>query len=115
MTYELHLRSLLRFGFSRKDSILQDLLIKAVRLAGRHDVVFPAGTDGRRAVLYKIIDCVYVIGLRIGFELTRARLTPVIQLFFAMFDRVPLMETHQDVPRECSAFSGGTCESKTPV
>ncbi|VDP85907.1 unnamed protein product [Echinostoma caproni] len=80
-----------------QDSSLQDLLIKAVRLAGRHDVSFPAGATGRRAVLYKIIDCIYVIGLRIGFELTRVRLTSLIQLFFAMFDRVPLVETHQEL------------------
>ncbi|THD25451.1 putative inactive serine/threonine-protein kinase lvsG [Fasciola hepatica] len=94
-----------------QDSTLQDLLIKAIRLAGRHDVVFPGGTDGRRAVLYKIIDCIYVIGLRIGFELTRARLTSVIQLFFALFDRVPLMETRQEVANTAE----GTTESNLAI
>ncbi|CAL8102148.1 unnamed protein product [Calicophoron daubneyi] len=72
-----------------EESSIQDLLIKAIRIAGRHDVTFPGGVVGRQACLYKIIDCIYVLGLRVGFEMTRTQLTPLFQLFFALFDRVP--------------------------
>ncbi|CAH8831396.1 unnamed protein product [Trichobilharzia szidati] len=71
-----------------QESVLQDVLIKAVRISGRFDISFPGGVVGRRAVLYKFIDVVFVIGLRVGFELARTQLTSIFQVFFALFDRV---------------------------
>lgn len=57
-------------------------------MSGRLDISFPGGVIGRRAVLYKFINVVYIIGLRVGFELTRTQLTSIFQVFFALFDRV---------------------------
>ncbi|CAH8446385.1 unnamed protein product [Schistosoma intercalatum] len=71
-----------------QESIIQDILIKAVQMSGRLDISFPGGVIGRRAVLYKFINVVYIIGLRVGFELTRTQLTSIFQVFFALFDRV---------------------------
>ncbi|CAH8443535.1 unnamed protein product [Schistosoma turkestanicum] len=71
-----------------QESVIQDILIKAIQMSGRLDISFPGGVIGRRAVLYKFINVVYIIGLRVGFELTRAQLTSIFQVFFALFDRV---------------------------
>ncbi|CAH8484296.1 unnamed protein product [Schistosoma rodhaini] len=71
-----------------QESIIQDILIKAVQMSGRLDISFPGGVIGRRAILYKFINVVYIIGLRVGFELTRTQLTSIFQIFFALFDRV---------------------------
>ncbi|KAK4472489.1 hypothetical protein MN116_003737 [Schistosoma mekongi] len=71
-----------------QESVLQDILIKAVQISGRLDVNFPGGVIGRRAILYKFINVVFVIGIRVGFELSRTQLTSIFQVFFALFDRV---------------------------
>ncbi|KAF5401222.1 hypothetical protein PHET_04763, partial [Paragonimus heterotremus] len=72
-----------------QDSVLQDLLTQVIRIAGRHDCSYPGSSRGRRALLYRLIDCIYVLGRRVGFELTRTHLTSLFQMFFALFDRVP--------------------------
>ena len=41
----------------------------------------------RRVLLTKLLDLVYLIGLRIGEEMARAHLTPVCTAFFAAFDK----------------------------
>ncbi|CAH8487059.1 unnamed protein product [Heterobilharzia americana] len=71
-----------------QESVIQDALIKAVKMSSRFDISFPGTVIGRRAILYKFIDTVFIIGLRVGFELTRTQLTSVFQVFFALFDRV---------------------------
>ncbi|KAF7233022.1 hypothetical protein EG68_08787 [Paragonimus skrjabini miyazakii] len=72
-----------------QDSVLQDLLTQAIRIAGRHDCSYPGSSRGRRVLLYRLIDCIYVLGRRVGFELTRTHMTSLFQMFFALFDRVP--------------------------
>ncbi|KAF8562322.1 hypothetical protein P879_11190, partial [Paragonimus westermani] len=71
-----------------QDSLLQDLLTQVIRIVGRHDCSYPGSSRGRRALLYRLIDCIYVLGRRVGFELTRTHMTSLFQMFFALFDRV---------------------------
>jgi len=47
-------------------------------------------------ICYKIIDALYVISLRIGFEMTRDHMTFVLQKFFAAFNRVYEQIEHTD-------------------
>lgn len=56
-------------------------------VCGRVDRCFPSGQCGRLALLYKTIDCIYVLGIRLGFELTRRQMTELVQLLFSLFDR----------------------------
>ncbi|VDL99896.1 unnamed protein product [Schistocephalus solidus] len=72
---------------STLDRILHQCLMGAMTIAGRLDSTFPSGVVGRRALIYKIIDAVYVIGVLVGFENTRNQITDAFRLFFSLFDR----------------------------
>ena len=67
-------------------------------------VSFPGSSVARRALCYKIIDALYLISLRIGFEMTRQHMTYILQKFFASFNRVYdenfLKENHQESKME---------------
>ncbi|KER23469.1 hypothetical protein T265_08636 [Opisthorchis viverrini] len=78
-----------------RDSTLQDILHKSIRISGRLDSPFPCGSVGRLAVLYRVIDCIYVVGMRVGFEMTRTHMTSLFQVFFALFDRVAALNEQE--------------------
>lgn len=59
----------------------------ALTLAGRLDASFPSRAHGRLALIYKILDCIYVLGVRLGFEIVRNQMTELIQFLFSLFDR----------------------------
>jgi hypothetical protein len=46
---------------------------------------------------FKLLDSVYVIGLRIGEEMARNLLTALCSDFFAAFDKVHLEESHDQL------------------
>ncbi|GAA50868.1 probable inactive serine/threonine-protein kinase lvsG, partial [Clonorchis sinensis] len=105
-----------------RDSTLQDILHKSIRISGRLDSPFPCGSVGRLAVLYRVIDCIYVVGMRVGFEMTRTHMTSLFQVFFALFDRVaalneqeksrkPTGETTTEQPNNESSCTTGDFES----
>ena len=65
-----------------------DVLLPVIRLASSRRVSFPCGSRTRRVLCHKVIDILYIIGVRIGFEYTRQIMAPLLQRFFASFDRV---------------------------
>ncbi|KAL5108597.1 WD repeat-containing protein 81 [Taenia crassiceps] len=70
-----------------QEPIISVCLTGALTLAGRLDADFPSGSRGRLALLYKTLDCIYVLGVRLGFEIVRSQMTELIQLLFSLFDR----------------------------
>ena len=73
---------------SLQDTILNEIILPLLRLTSSLSLCFPSGSHSRKIVLYRIIDVIYLIGLRIGFEMTRKQMSFVLQRFFASFDRV---------------------------
>jgi hypothetical protein len=51
-------------------------------------VVFSGGWQQRQMLAYKLLDSVYMIGLRIGEEMARSILTELCSDFFSAFDKV---------------------------
>ena len=49
---------------------------------------FPSGHTVRSVIMYKLIDVLYILGLRLGFEMTRRHMTNSLQTFFKPFDHV---------------------------
>ncbi len=47
---------------------------------------FPSGSKGRQAVCYKLVDVLYLLSLRIGFDMTREYMTDILKDFFAIFN-----------------------------
>ncbi|KAM3180364.1 hypothetical protein ACTXT7_016423, partial [Hymenolepis weldensis] len=70
-----------------QEPIISTCLTGALKLSGRLDVCFPSGSVGRLALLCKTLDCIYVLGVRLGFEIVRSQMTELIQLLFSLFDR----------------------------
>nr|CDS28633.2 wd40 repeat [Hymenolepis microstoma] len=70
-----------------QEPIISTCLTGALKLSGRLDVGFPSGYVGRLALLCKTLDCIYVLGVRLGFEIVRSQMTELIQLLFSLFDR----------------------------
>ncbi|VDO05941.1 unnamed protein product [Rodentolepis nana] len=70
-----------------QEPIISTCLTGALKLTGRLDVGFPSGSIGRLALLCKTLDCIYILGVRLGFEIVRSQMTELIQLLFSLFDR----------------------------
>ncbi|CDI97412.1 wd40 repeat [Echinococcus multilocularis] len=70
-----------------QEPIISVCLTGALTLVGRLDASFPSGSRGRLALLCKSLDCIYVLGVRLGFEMVRRQMTELIQLLFSLFDR----------------------------
>lgn len=70
-----------------QEVLFKDILLPAIKIAASAYVGFPSKSKGRRVLLYKILDVLYVISLRIGFENTRERMTYTLQKFFAAFSK----------------------------
>lgn len=68
--------------------MISEAIKPVLRLVSSMTTSFPSGFLVRSIILYKIIDVLYVIGLRLGFEMTRQFLTNVLQLFFKPFEQV---------------------------
>lgn len=68
--------------------MFKDMLLPMLKVVSSNHVSFPTGSRGRSIICYKFIDVLYIISLRIGFEMTREHMTFVLQKFFAAFSRV---------------------------
>jgi hypothetical protein len=56
-------------------------------------VVFSGGWQHRQLLAYKLLDAVYMIGLRIGEEMSRSILTDLCSDLFAAFDKGSILWT----------------------
>lgn len=88
---------------------LQDLLIKGIlypiiRLISSFRQTFPHGKHSRCVIAWKLIDTIYLIGLRIGFEMTRKHLSTLLQRFFSCFDKA--YENHPFAGKKSTRFEG---------
>ena len=71
--------------FSRREKNPSGNSVNSTTVGGGH-------SSCRHVLLLKILDVVYLVGLRIGEEMARVHLTPVCTAFFAAFDKVPSNE-----------------------
>ncbi|KAL5008764.1 hypothetical protein ScPMuIL_014345 [Solemya velum] len=71
-----------------QDTIIGEILKPVIELVASLTVGFPSGTQIRTALCYKIIDVMYTLGLRLGFEMTRTYMTEILRCFFSAFDTV---------------------------
>ncbi|KAG1653323.1 WD repeat-containing protein 81 [Nymphon striatum] len=72
-----------------QELLLKDILYPSVQLLSSIKLSFPGGGMTRYLICNKLIDVLYIIGLRIGFEMTRNHLSIIIHRFFLSFDRIP--------------------------
>ena len=75
------------FFFNLQDTKVHNILHSVIRLTASN-MRFPNGHLARSLICHKIIDVIYIIGVRIGFEMTRKHLTSTMQLFFDSFFQV---------------------------
>ena len=73
-------------------SILAHVLAPVLQVTTSRRVMFMSGPRGRLVLLYKILDALYIIGLRIGEEMARIHLTPLAIGFFASLDKLETNE-----------------------
>lgn len=59
-----------------------------LRLISSLRLIYPGGGKSRAMVTLRILDVIYTIGLRIGFEMTRKHLSTTLQKFFSCFDKI---------------------------
>jgi len=71
-------------------SILAHLLVPMLQVITSRRIFFSGGARPRLVLLYKLLDVVYLIGLRIGEELTRTHLTPIVMGLFSSFSKAKL-------------------------
>ncbi|XP_013406370.1 WD repeat-containing protein 81 isoform X2 [Lingula anatina] len=75
-------------GMKTTRSILKDMLYPTIELLSSTTISFPSGGHVRKLLCYKVVDVIYLICLRIGFEQTRQHMSQVMQCFFQVFDLV---------------------------
>jgi len=74
-------------------------------------VLFSGGAQQRQLLAYKLLDSVYMIGLRIGEEMARSIITELCADFFAAFDKVhmPATDDHLEHSSGYLKFVFGAC------
>ena len=70
------------------DGLLARVLFPVLQVATSRCLIFTGGWRPRSILIYKLLDVVYLIGLRIGEEMARVHLTPICSALFAAFDKV---------------------------
>ena len=70
------------------DNIVANVLIPALQIATSRTASFSDGAVARKTLLYKCLDVIYLIGLRIGEEMARSHLAQFSSAFFSSFDKV---------------------------
>ena len=70
------------------ENFMNRLLFPVLQLVTSRSVTFSGGWRPRKVLLGKLLDVTYLIGLRIGEEMARTHLTPLISAFFSAFDKV---------------------------
>ncbi|GAB6021712.1 hypothetical protein CHUAL_004292 [Chamberlinius hualienensis] len=71
-----------------QDTLIKEIMYPTIRLIASSRQQFPNGGHARQIIAYKLLDALCIIGLRIGFEMTRKHLTRIIQKFFSAFSKV---------------------------
>lgn len=80
-----------------QDVILKTIIHPVVRLVSSTRFVFPSGQRGRYTLVAKLIDCIYLISLRIGVEMTKVHVAvPALQRFFLAFNKAHSISSNYD-------------------
>ncbi|XP_059094750.1 WD repeat-containing protein 81-like [Tigriopus californicus] len=77
-----------------QDNLLGNILFPVLQLSTSKNRSFLLGSQSRAILVYKFLDVVYLIGLRIGEEMAKTHLTPLCTAFFSTFDHVWTSEGH---------------------
>ncbi|XP_029642520.1 WD repeat-containing protein 81 [Octopus sinensis] len=101
--------------------LLQDLkvhkILHSVMQLTALPICFPSGTHARSLILHKVVDVLYIVGVRIGFEMTRKHLTETMQLFFNSFYLVHCPDacpsgSHKDFLYRTQAVAGSSSKGQ---
>ncbi|GFY55894.1 WD repeat-containing protein 81 [Trichonephila inaurata madagascariensis] len=95
-----------------QDLFVKDILHLVLRLISSLRLVYPGSGKSRTMVTLRILDVMYTIGLRIGFEMTRKHLSGSLQKFFSCFDKV---YDDKGDHKELSDLSGLTTSGNSPL
>ncbi|KAK3578526.1 hypothetical protein CHS0354_007782 [Potamilus streckersoni] len=71
-----------------QESVIKEVIFPSLKLLSSTSTTFPSGSLYRSVALFKMVDIIYIIGLRLGFEMTRHHMTPVLKSFFKPFSDV---------------------------
>ena len=95
-----------------QETIFKDIILPILKIVSSVHISFPTCNRARSVICYKIIDALYVISLRIGFEMTRDHMTFVLQKFFAAFNRVYEHTDEETTDLPCEATVGSPNEGQ---
>merc|ERR1719318_232708 len=77
-------------------SLLAHLLVPLLQVVTTRRVTFTGGARPRLVLLNKLLDTVYMVGLRIGEEMARTHITPLVTGLFSSFDKLEADEQDPD-------------------
>jgi len=77
-------------------SLLAHLLVPLLQVVTTRRVTFTGGARPRLVLLNKLLDTVYMVGLRIGEEMARTHITPLVTGLFSSFDKLETDEQDPD-------------------
>lgn len=78
-------------------TLLPLILVPILQLATSRRVHFLSGSRSRIVLLNKLLDALYIVGVRIGEEMARIHLTPLALGLFSSFDKLETTETDMNV------------------
>ena len=87
-------------------SLLAHILAPLLQVTTSRRVTFLTGPRARQVLLYKLLDAVYIVGLRIGEEMSRLHLTPLATGLLSAFDKL------EDLPDPKDEDSAGLVQLK---
>lgn len=70
-----------------QEPISKSILHPAIRLMASTKILFPSGSTARSLLASRLIDCLYILGMRLGHLISRS-----LQRFFVAFDKLRVSE-----------------------
>jgi len=71
-----------------EDHNLGHIVLTCLQIVTTRRLVFTGGSRPRQVLLYKLMDIIYLIGLRIGEDMARTNITTVVVALFSAFDKI---------------------------
>ena len=87
-------------------SLLAHVLAPMLQVVTSRRVVFLSGARARLVLLYKLLDALYIIGLRIGEDMARIHLSPLAIGFFSALDKLENNDAVEDDEADAGAAAG---------
>lgn len=85
--YKAQLFLIMSLMYFLQETLIRNAVYPVIRLLSSTKVNFPHGGAARGVLACRVIDCLFIMALRVGREMSKSILMPTITRFLTAFDK----------------------------